>query len=669
MHTPKLTVNDKPIAIAGERNLLELIRKAGIEIPTFCYHSELSIYGACRLCLVDIEGRGVVASCSVAPEENMVVRTHTAQIRRMRKITVELLLAQGHENCTTCAKNGSCKLQDLARQLGIREVRFAALGRKTEKDTSCPALTRDPDKCVLCGDCVRFCHEVQGIGAIDFAHRGAKARVCPAFDHDLEQVECVHCGQCARVCPTGAITPASQIDEAWKALDAGKFVVAQIAPAVRVAAGEHFGLGSGGAATGQTVAALKAMGFARVFDTSFAADLTVLEEAEEFIQRKLSGENLPQFTSCCPAWVRFCEQYYPDLLGHLSSCRSPQQMFGAVARRMLPEVYGIDPEDLVIVSVMPCTAKKQEAKLEKFAPGGRADVDIVLTTQELGTMIEQAGVRFADLTPESMDLPLGFKTGAGVIFGASGGVSEAVLRYAAEKVTGAKLQNVEFRTVRGAGSLRDVKIRLGDTKLNVAIVHGLRQAEQICRQIRRGQCRYDLIEVMSCPGGCIGGAGQPVSTDRRINALRGEALYDVDRTLQLHKSQENPYIRDLYDSVLSDRHEAHELLHTRYRSRRRSRGQDLELTEAGAEPTEVRVCVGTSCYVRGSQALLNGMIRRIDELGLSGKVQVRASFCLEQCNQGPTVRIGPRVLHHATLEQAEAALLEAMEQREARAGG
>ena len=656
-----LTLNGKTVPIRGERNLLELIRAAGTEIPTFCYHSELSIYGACRLCLVDIEGRGIHSSCSVKPEPGMVVRTHTAEIREMRKITIELLLAEGHDNCTTCPKNGTCQLQDLARQLGVREVRFRSTRKPMDRDESCAALVRDPNKCVLCGDCVRFCHEVQGIGAIDFAHRGAKSTVCPAFGAGLDKVECVHCGQCARVCPTGAITPAVQIDEVFKVLDdPKKFVVAQIAPAVRVALGEHFGLAPGEAATGQMVAALKALGFDKVYDTSFAADLTVIEEAEEFLRRKTEGGTLPLMTSCCPAWVRFAEQYHPDLLGHLSSCRSPQQMFGSLARKILPGLYDVAPEDLVVVSIMPCTAKKTEAKLEKFDN----DVDFVLTTQELGRMIEQGGVQFHQLEPESMDLPMGFKTGAGVIFGASGGVSEAVLRYAAEKVTGVKLQAVDFEAVRGEGGLREARVKLGQTELKLAIVHGLRHARQLMEKIKAGTCDYDLIEVMSCPNGCIGGAGQPVPRQRDANARRAKGLYGADKTLQLHKAQENPYIKDLYANVLGSPggHEAHAMLHTHYQSRKRTQEGEMDFAPAGAaaDALDVSVCVGTSCYVKGSQNLLNALIRRIEEMGLATKVNVRASFCLEQCTEGPNVRVGDRVINRCSLEAAEAAITEAL---------
>ena len=363
-----VTIDKKEIAVGNEQNLLELIRKAGIDLPTFCYHSELSVYGACRLCMVDVESLGLVPACSTPPVRGMKVRTNTDEIRKMRRIIVELLLANHTQNCPTCQKSTTCQLQALARRLGITKIRFKKQTKDLPLDNSSPSLQRDPNKCVLCGDCVRICEEVQSVGAIDFSYRGSRTQVIPSFGKQLDEVECVNCGQCARICPTGALTPKSEVDEVWAALhDPEKVVVAQVAPAVRVALGEIFGLEPGVTTTGQIAAALRAIGFDKVFDTSFTADLTVIEESNEFIARVESGERIPQFTSCCPAWVKFVEQYYPEFVGHLSTCKSPQQMFGALAKEMLPQQLDARKEDVVVVSIMPCTAKKFEAKRAEFS--------------------------------------------------------------------------------------------------------------------------------------------------------------------------------------------------------------------------------------------------------------------------------------------------------------
>ncbi|HSV26990.1 MAG TPA: [Fe-Fe] hydrogenase large subunit C-terminal domain-containing protein, partial [Sedimentisphaerales bacterium] len=408
-----ITLNGRPAAIDNEKNLLEVIRKANIDLPTFCYHSDLSVYGACRLCIVEIDGVGLQTSCSIKATPGMTVRTHTERLRKMRRIYLELLLASHHQKCTTCVKNSMCKLQDLAAKMGIEQVRFKTTESSKPIDDTNPSLVRDPNKCILCGDCVRACEEMQGVGAIDFAKRGAATTVTPAFGKSLKQVDCVYCGLCVSVCPTGAITPKSEIEQVWAAIsNPKKTVVAQIAPAVRVAIGEMFGLEAGQVTTGKIAAALKMLGFDKVFDTSYAADLTVIEETTEFLARKQKGEKLPQFTSCCPAWVKFAEQYLPDFLSNLSSCRSPQQMFGSLAKRILPEQLKIDAADLFVVSIMPCTAKKFEATRPEFRGDKGPDVDAVLTTQELGRMIHQAGIRFNDLTPDSLDMPMSYKTGA-----------------------------------------------------------------------------------------------------------------------------------------------------------------------------------------------------------------------------------------------------------------
>jgi NADH-quinone oxidoreductase subunit G len=656
MENNTVTVDGRDIPIEGERNLLELCRKANIDIPTFCYHSDLSVYGACRLCLVEIQGRGIVASCSTVPEPGMKVRTVTEEIREMRKIAVELLLASHDRSCPTCAKSDTCKLQNLARRLGVNDIRFKSIRVMEPVDRTSPALVRDPNKCILCGDCVRMCHEVQGVGAIDFAHRGQKVAVLPSFGKNLNQVECVYCGQCASVCPTGALTIKSDIEEVWKAIhDPKKTVVAQIAPAVRVAIGEMFGLKPGTVAIGQLVAAMKSIGFDKVYDTSFTADLTVVEEGTEFITRKTKGENLPQFTSCCPGWVKFAEQYYPDLFPNLSSCKSPQQMFGSLAREVLPEKLGVKNEDLVVISIMPCTAKKFEARRPEFSREGVRDIDYVLTTTELARLIEESGISFTLLQPESLDLPFGFKTGAGVIFGVTGGVSEAVLRWAAEKVGGAPVDKVDYTEVRGQKGIREAAVTVGGITLKLAVVHGLANARAIAEKVRAGEADYDFIEVMSCPGGCIGGAGQPVPVHPDCKSMRARGIYDADKMLQVHKSQENPYITEAYRETLGEpnSHTAHRLLHTEYQSRRRITGGSLDLVTGTDEKClEVSVCVGTGCYIRGSQDILHALIRHVEDRGMNHAVDIKATFCYEQCDRGPSVMVGDTLLERCTFEMA-----------------
>jgi len=659
----QVTIDGRTVTLENESNVLEVARKSGIDIPTFCYHSELSVYGACRLCLVDIEGRGIVPSCSTPPADGMVIRTNTEEIRKIRRMVLELLLANHDQSCPTCPKSSACKLRELARRLGVEEVRFPSTHIPVEVDTSTAALVRDPNKCILCGDCVRMCSEVQGIGAIDLAYRGDRVSIQPAFGKKLSDVECVYCGQCARVCPTGALRPKSEIDQVWAAIhDSEKRVVAQIAPAVRVAIGESFGLPAGSINTGQIVAACKAMGFDRVYDTCFAADLTVVEESEEFLRRAESGGVLPQFTSCCPAWVKFCEQYFPDLIPNLSSCRSPQQMFGSIAKSRLTGDLSCDRENLVVVSIMPCTAKKFEKTRPEFVQNGLPDVDYVLTTQELAQMVEEYGIRFSALKPESLDLPLGFKTGAGVLFGNSGGVTEAVLRYVAGK-TGSVDTAAAVSTIRSDDGFREAEVSIGDKKLKIAIVHGLAAARRVAEDVRSGNCGYDFIEVMACPGGCIGGAGQPVTFDRETRRMRAEGIYEADKMLQLHASGENPYIRRLYDDYLGTpgSETAHALLHTHYRSRKRIDGEVISLITSGAgRRIDVSVCMGTSCLVRGSQRLLQEMVSYVEERGLEDVVNIELTFCLERCHNGPNIVVDKNIIEGCTFEKARIAIEDAL---------
>lgn len=667
-----ITVDGLKVEIEGERNILEIIRKADIEMPTFCYHSELSVYGACRLCVADIEGRGIQTTCSTIPEDGMVVKTSTAEVRQIRKVNLELLLANHDISCPTCVRSNNCKLQDLTRRLGITKSRFKKTDKNLPVDTKSRSIVHDPNKCVLCGDCVRVCKEIQTVGAIDFVQRGSNAIVGPAYGKSLADVECVNCGQCVTACPVGALTPKHESEDVWTALnDPTKTVVAQIAPAVRVAIGDEFGLEPGTIATGQMVAALKRMGFDQVYDTSFTADLTVIEEATEFIGRKIKGEKLPQFTSCCPGWVKFAEQYYPELLDNLSSCKSPQQMFGSLAKDMLPDILKVKKDDLVVVSIMPCTAKKFEAKRDEFNKDF-ADVDHVITTEELSKMIAETGIQFNKIAPESFDLPLGFKTGAGVLFGNSGGVSEAVLRYAYEKLTGERLADVDFKMVRGKEGIRTVDITLGKVDLKLAVAHSLKNARQICDDVKAGKAEFDLIEVMACPSGCINGGGQPVSFDPEYKEKRTKGIFKCDKQLQLHKSQENPYVKEVYEKVLGEvgGHKAHDLLHTHYAGRKRVKDQTITIRNTPHPKIEVCVCVGTNCYNKGAHRILRKMMGHVsnnkleDIVGFEGQedmVNVKATFCFERCERGPVVRINNNIIEHATYETAKEVLYKEIE--------
>lgn len=647
----EMIIDGVAVEFTDEKNLLEVVRKAGIELPTFCYHSELSIYGACRMCMVEIEGRGMVASCSTPPEAGLVVHTNTPKLQKNRRMVLELLLANHDRDCTTCEKSGACKLQDLAQRMGVRQVRFGHREKMLPIDNSSPAIVRDPNKCILCGDCVRVCAEVQGIGVLDFINRGSEAEVSPAFGKKLADVDCVNCGQCASVCPTGALVVRSEIEDVFKAInDPTKVVVAQIAPAVRVAIGEEFGFKPGEVAMGQMVASLKKMGFDKVYDTSFTADLTVLEETHEFLERVQKGEHLPQFTSCCPAWVKYAEQYHPELLPQLSSCRSPQQMFGSVAKRFLTKELGVKPQDLVVVSIMPCTAKKFESRRPEFTvevDGVQvADVDNVLTTQELARMIKEYGLDFANLEPEPLDMPFGLSTGAGMIFGNSGGVAEAVLRAAGEMATGQSSGQVKFAEVRGLDGIREAEVDVAGNKVRLAVVHSLSNAKALLAKLAAGEVAYDLIEVMACPGGCIGGGGQPLPNDSGARLKRRKGLYSVDKQQPLRKSQDNPLLQNLYTKWLGKPGSelAHHSLHTDYGTRRRITGEDISLLASGQAKVEVSVCVGTCCYLGGSYSTLQELLRRVKEEGLGERVDVRATFCLENCAGGPAVKVGDEIL-------------------------
>lgn len=649
-----LTIDGRLHPLGEHRNLLEVIRSAGVDLPTFCYHSDLSVYSSCRLCIVEVEGRGIITSCMQKPEAGMIVRTSTAELRRIRRILVELLLASHKVDCPSCAKAPPCQLQKLATRLGISRVRYRHQAPELPIDDSSEALLRDGNKCVLCGDCVRMCSEVQGIGVLEFAHRGSRIQVLPPFGHGLADVECVDCGQCAAVCPTGAISPKSHVDRVWQALhDPDVKVIAQVAPAVRLGIGEAFGLAPGQNHIGQVVRALRNLGFYRVYDTAFAADMTVVEEGTEFLKRLREGERLPQFASCCPAWVKMVELHYPDLMDHLSSCRSPQQMFGSLVKRRFAEWEpGVSAKQLFVVSVMPCTAKKFEASREEFSQAGVPDVDAVLTTQELAQMIREVGLDFASLEPDRLDMPYGFKSGAGVLFGTSGGVAEAVLRYAAGKLGCRPPETPAFSSIRGMESCKEAVVELGDTPVRVAVVHGLAQARRLLAEISAGDRVYDLVEVMACPGGCVGGAGQPFARDAAVRAARQQGIYQSDTMLQMQSSEENPYLRQLYQEVLGEPNSevAHAWLHTHYRSRRRTTHQ-VELGTGEDAPVKVEVCLGTSCHLSGSHQLFRRLLDHLEETSQGHLVDVMGTFCNELCDRGPAVRVNGETMEKCTLEQ------------------
>lgn len=624
-------VNGREVEINGERNLLELIRKIGIEIPTFCYHSELSIYGACRLCLVEVEKRGIMASCSTAPEAGMVIHTDSKDIRKMRKINVELLLANHNRECPSCSRSANCTLQDLARKLGVTDVRYKQLTEKQPIDNSSPSLVRDPNKCVLCGDCVRVCAEVQSVGALDFINRGSNAKVAPAFDHNLCEVECVNCGQCAAVCPTGAIVPKSDAEAVWNAIhDTSKKVVVQVAPAVRVGLGDMFGMGTGENVARQMVKALKLMGFDAVYDTCFAADMTIFEEATEFLGRVGGAGEMPMFTSCCPAWVKFVETFFPELLPNVSTTRSPQQIFGSVARKTLPAKLDVKDENLVVVSIMPCTAKKFEAKLDKFKHNERPDIDYVLTTIELAQMIESMGINLKDLEPEAFDMPLGFSTGGGVIFGATGGVMEAALRFAVEKISGKELEQVDFKDVRGLKGRKEAEYDINGTKVRVAVVHGLANARQLIEDMKAGKVAYDFIEVMACPGGCVAGGGQPITHVDNFRTIRATGLYRTDKERQLQKPQDNYLVDECYKECLGGHagsHEAHHVLHTHYQNRNLIFDARSTILRGNNENL-IDVCVILSTKTDSSlgQKYLNELVQFVRDNNLTDMVNIEIAY-------------------------------------------
>ena len=558
-----MTIDGRTVEFTDEPNVLAVIRKADIDIPTLCYHSELSVYGACRLCTVENERGKTFASCSEPPRDGMIVYTNTPRLMKYRKLILELLLASHCRDCTTCIKSGECQLQSLAHRMGVENIRFENTKEQHPLDFSSPSIVRDPNKCILCGDCVRMCDNVQSVNAIDFAYRGTQALVTPAFNKKIAETDCVNCGQCRVVCPTGAISIHTNMDTIWDLLaDKNTKVVAQIAPAVRVAVGDRFGLPKGENVMGKLVNVLHRLGFDEVYDTSYGADLTVIEESEELMNRLESGENLPLFTSCCPAWVKFCEERYPELAKNLSTCRSPQQMFGAVVREYYKDPEKSGGKRIVSVSIMPCTAKKEEILRPESSTNGKQDIDYVLTTTELISMIRKAGIRFENLEIEATDMPFGIGSGAGVIFGVTGGVTEAVLRRLREGHNRVEMEKIKFSGVRGEEGLKEVEFDYNGRTIRAAVVSGLGNANSLMKRIQKGEVQYDFVEVMACRRGCIMGGGQPVPVDPESRIARSKGIYDTDINTQIKKSNENPLVQSLYDGLLKGK--THELLHRNF---------------------------------------------------------------------------------------------------------
>lgn len=558
-----MTIDGQSIEFTDEPNVLSVIRKAGIDIPTLCYHSELSIYGACRLCTVENDRGKTFASCSEKPKDGMVIYTNTPRLMRYRKLILELLLAAHCRDCTSCIKSGECHLQELAHRMGVHEIRFENVREQQPIDTSSHAIIRDPNKCILCGDCVRMCDNVQNINAIDFAYRGTDAQVMPAFNKKIAETDCVGCGQCRVVCPTGAISIHTNIDVVWEALaDKNTKVIAQIAPAVRVAIGDHFGYAKGENVMGKLVGVLHRLGFDEVYDTSYGADLTVVEESKEFIERFTSGQKMPLFTSCCPAWVKYCETKYPEFVPNLSTCRSPQQMFGAVVREYYKDPEKNEGKKIVSVSIMPCTAKKEEILRPESFTNGKQDVDYVLTTTEVVRMIRKSGIVFDKVEIEAADVPFGIGSGSGVIFGVTGGVTEAVLRRLQQGHSRVDMEAIKKSGVRGDEGIKTLTYDYNGREIRAAVVNGLANADKLLQQIKNHEVEYDFVEVMACRRGCIMGGGQPVNAGPRTRKARMKGLYDTDVNTQIKKSNENPMILSLYDSLLKGKE--HELLHRNF---------------------------------------------------------------------------------------------------------
>lgn len=583
-----LFIDGLPVEVPEGQTIMQAAERAGKHIPTLCYLPDVHEIGACRVCVVEVEGaKALMPACITRVTPGMKVSTNSPRVRRARRTVVSLLVSDHDGDCLTCDRSGNCELQRLCEEMGLHDKLYQGAHSKRIFDDSTPSIVRDSGKCILCRRCLSVCGKVQGVSAIAPIKRGFATVIAPQRLKKLAEVPCTQCGQCINVCPTGALVEKSYVDEVWQQLaNPDKYMVVQVAPAVRAALGEEFGLKPGTLVTGKTVAALKKLGFDKVFDTNFTADLTILEEGSEFLHRLKNGGKLPLLTSCSPGWINFMEHFYPDMLDHLSTCKSPQQMFGAVIKTYFAEKIGIDPASIYTVSVMPCTAKKYECKRLEMSASGYTDVDAVLTTRELAKMIKQARIDFTDLTDEVFDEPFGPGTGAGVIFGATGGVMEAALRTIYEVVSGETLPKLEFSEVRGLTGVKEAEVHMpvgrADAEVaaggeggkpgltvKVAVAHGLANARKLVEQIQAGRADYHFVEVMCCPGGCIGGGGQPIPTNDEIREKRMAALYREDASLPLRKSHENPAVKMLYaeflDHPLSEK--AHHLLHTHYIAR------------------------------------------------------------------------------------------------------